>query len=64
MPFENFINPFQNPANVPDEYRNHPRLGRLFQANGTYIRPLEDPVTMWQFMYYIANTTYHLMQWT
>src|SRR5215216_1719174 len=47
MPFENFINPFQNPANVPDEYRNHPRLGRLFQANGTYIRPLEDPVTMW-----------------
>ena len=47
MPFENFTNPFQNPANVPNEYKTHPRLSKLFQADGTYIRPIEDPVTLW-----------------
>lgn len=47
MPFENFTNPFQNPANVPNEYKTHARLSKLFQANGTYTRPQEDPVTLW-----------------
>ena len=28
-------------------YRNHLRLSKLFQADGTYTRPLEDPVTLW-----------------
>jgi len=47
MPFENFTNPFQNPANVPAKYRTHPRLSKLFQPDGTYTRPMEDPVTLW-----------------
>lgn len=48
MPFEKFTNPFQNPANVPTEYRNHARLSKLFQPDGTYTRPMEDPVTCGQ----------------
>ena len=47
MPFADFTNPFKNPADVPANYRNHPRLGKLFQADGSYTRPLEDPVTLW-----------------
>lgn len=47
MPFENFTNPFKNPANVPNEYKTHARLSKLFQSDGTYIRPQEDPVTLW-----------------
>src|SRR6266511_5060902 len=58
MPFENFTNPFQNPENVPSEYRTHARLGRLFQADGRYIRPLEDPVTIWAI--YVLNHDYNV----
>jgi type I restriction enzyme M protein len=47
MPFENFINPFQDPFKVPEEYKTHPRLRKLFLLDGTYIRPQEDPVTLW-----------------
>jgi type I restriction enzyme M protein len=47
MAFENFTNPFVDPANVPERYRSHPRLSKLFQRDGSYIRPLEDPVTLW-----------------
>lgn len=47
MSFNNFTNPFQNPAEVPEEYRKHPNLAKLFKADGSYIRPAEDPVTMW-----------------
>ena len=47
MPFDNFTNPYQDSANVPEEYRQHPSLSKLFQADGSYVRPLEDPVTLW-----------------
>lgn len=47
MPFSNFTNPYQNPANVPQKYRNHPEISRFFKTDGTYIRPAEDPVTVW-----------------
>jgi hypothetical protein len=49
MPFANFTNPFQDPANVPDAYRTHPNLEKLFRKDGSgnYIRPAEDPVTIW-----------------
>lgn len=47
MPFTNFTNPYQNPANVPSNYRSHFNLAKLFKADGTYVRPAEDPVTIW-----------------
>jgi type I restriction enzyme M protein len=47
MPFANFTNPFQNPAAVPEKYRKHTELRKLFQLNGSYTRPAEDPVTIW-----------------
>jgi type I restriction enzyme M protein len=47
MPFDNFTNPFQDPASVPDHYRKHAVLQKLFKSDGTYVRPAEDPVTMW-----------------
>lgn len=49
MPFSDFTNPYKNPADVPEKYRKHPNLGKLFLSDGSgkYVRPLEDPVTMW-----------------
>ena len=47
MPFDNFTNPFPDPASVPDHYRRHPALQILFQADGTYTLSVEHPVTMW-----------------
>lgn len=47
MAFESFANPFKNPADAPEKYRTHPRLSKLFQPDGSYTRPLEDPVTLW-----------------
>lgn len=47
MPFDNFTNPFKDPANVPAHYRSHPSLSKLFMANGNFVRPAEDPVTIW-----------------
>jgi hypothetical protein len=40
--FNQFNNPYRDPANVPAEYRNHPSLRKLFQANGSYTRPAES----------------------
>ena len=34
MPFSNFTNPYQNPANVPQKYRNHPEISRFFKTDG------------------------------
>lgn len=45
MPFSSFTNPYQNPADVPEEYRRN--LQKLFKADGSYVRPAEDPVTLW-----------------
>ncbi len=48
MPFDvKFTNPFQDPSSVPSQYRQHAALQKLFKADGSYIRPAEDPVTMW-----------------
>lgn len=47
MPFDDFTNPFRDPASVPDEYRHHPSLQKLFRADGSYVRPAEDLVTLW-----------------
>jgi type I restriction enzyme M protein len=47
MPFSNFTNPYKNPADVPQRYRQHFRLQKLFRTDGTYLRPAEDPVTIW-----------------
>ncbi|MEH2296737.1 N-6 DNA methylase [Nostoc sp.] len=47
MPFSDFTNPYQNPANIPQKYRQHINLQKLFKADGSYVRPAEDPVTMW-----------------
>ena len=47
MPFTDFDNRYQDPKAVPEEYRKHPNLSKLFKTDGTYVRPAEDPVTMW-----------------
>ncbi|MFQ3618755.1 MAG: hypothetical protein SNJ50_18860 [Cyanobacteriota bacterium] len=47
MPFANFTNPYQNPADVPENYRKHPAIARRFRPDGTYLNTLEDPVTLW-----------------
>ncbi|MBD2340109.1 N-6 DNA methylase [Calothrix sp. FACHB-156] len=49
MPFSNFTNPYRNPADIPDKYREHPNLRKLFLSGGSggYVRPQEDPVTIW-----------------
>jgi len=49
MPFSDFTNPYQNSADVPEKYRNHPATSKLFRSDGSgaYVRPAEDPVTMW-----------------
>ena len=47
MPFNNFTNPYQSPTTVLEDYRKHPNLSKLFRADGTYVCPAEDPVTMW-----------------
>ncbi len=47
MHFKSFDNPFKDVTSVPALYREHPNLQKLFQSNGTYIRPAEDPVTLW-----------------
>ena len=47
MPFSNFTNPFQSPASVSESYRQHSSLQKLFKADGAYVRPAEDPVTIW-----------------
>ena len=47
MSFANFTNPYKSPADVPEGYRLHPSLSKLFKADGTYVRPAEDPVTLW-----------------
>jgi hypothetical protein len=30
MPFANFVSLYRDPADVPEEYRKHPSLARLF----------------------------------
>ncbi len=47
MPFNNFTNPYQNPADVPEKYRKDSALQKLFKADGSFVRPAEDPVTIW-----------------
>lgn len=47
MSFANFTNPYRNPADVTEDYRKHPNLSKLFKADSTYVRPAEDPVTVW-----------------
>ena len=47
MSLANFTNPYKSPADVPEEYRKHSNLSKLFKADGTYVRPAEDPVTLW-----------------
>ena len=58
MPFSDFTNPFKNPTDAPEQYRQHPRLQRLFQSDGSYTRPLEDPVTLWAIR--ILNREYNV----
>jgi type I restriction enzyme M protein len=47
MPFPDFNNPFKNHAAVPLKYREHASTQKLFRPNSSYIRPKEDPVTLW-----------------
>jgi len=47
MSFANFMNSYKSPADVPENYRKHPSLSKSFKADGSYVRPAEDPVTIW-----------------
>ena len=55
MSFSNFTNPFQDVANVPADYRAHAMLQKLFKADGSYVRPAEDPVTLWAIDVLVKN---------
>lgn len=55
MPFDDFDNPFEDPSSVPEEYRTHPVLQKLFKGDGTYVRPAEDPVTLWAVHNLVRN---------
>jgi len=46
MPFHNFKNPFKDVSSTPEMYRTHQNLQSLFQADGTYRRPVKDPITL------------------
>jgi type I restriction enzyme M protein len=54
--FNEFNNPFKDPKAVPENYRKNLSLQRLFKADGTYVRPAEDPVTMWAI--YVLHEEY------
>ena len=41
------MNSYKSPADVPENYRKHPSLSKSFKADGSYVRPAEDPVTIW-----------------
>ena len=58
MPFSNFTNPYQNSADVLLRYRKHPNLSKLFKLDGSYVRPAEDPVTIWAIE--ILETEYNV----
>jgi hypothetical protein len=45
--FDNFDNPFPTPRNVPEKYRQHPALQRLFVSDDAYLIPAEGPVQRW-----------------
>lgn len=45
--FDNFANPFPTPRHVPEKYRRHPALQRLFVSDEAYLLPAEGPVQMW-----------------
>ncbi|MBN3879599.1 MULTISPECIES: restriction endonuclease subunit M [unclassified Nostoc] len=47
MPFTNFTNPYKNPVDIPEIYRQHMNFQKLFKSDGSYVRPAEDPVTIW-----------------
>lgn len=47
MPFSDFTNPFKKPVDIPPRYREHAATQKLFRPDGSYLRPLEDPVTLW-----------------
>ena len=47
MSFASFTNPYKSAPDVPENYWKHPSLSKLFKAEGTYVRPAEDPVTLW-----------------
>jgi type I restriction enzyme M protein len=58
MPFHNFTNPFQDGSSIPEMYRTHQHLQGLFQAGGTYRRPVKDPITLWAID--ILRRDYHV----
>lgn len=45
--FAGFTNPYRDPQSVPEIYRTHSSLRKLFKSDGSYVRHAEDPVTMW-----------------
>jgi type I restriction enzyme M protein len=47
MSFSDFKNPFKDVNDIPQIYRQHASTQKLFKADGNYVRPAEDPVTLW-----------------
>jgi type I restriction enzyme M protein len=47
MSFYNFTNPFQDVNSIPEMYRANQHLQGLFQTDGSYLRPLIDPIMLW-----------------
>ncbi len=55
MPFSDFTNPFKNPNDIPARYREHASTQKLFRPDGSYLRPLEDPVTLWAIDHLVSE---------
>ncbi len=47
MSFHNFTNPFLDVDSVPEMYRAHQHLQGLFQTDGSYHRPMKNPIILW-----------------
>jgi type I restriction enzyme M protein len=45
--FDNFTNPYQNPADISNKYCQHYRLQERFHPDGRIKTPAEDPVKLW-----------------
>ncbi|MDT7688039.1 MAG: type restriction enzyme protein [Acidobacteriota bacterium] len=55
MPFPDFTNPFKKPTDIPIRYREHASTQKLFRPDGSYLRPLEDPITLWAIDHLVSE---------
>ncbi|MDF5735204.1 MULTISPECIES: hypothetical protein [unclassified Nostoc] len=55
MPFSDFTNPYQNPANIPQNYRHHINLQELFKAEDHIALVMQDTYIQAKCLYVDAE---------